>query len=53
MAVLVTKIGNTGKAQVVNEFSPGLVASDMPAGHPEKALQLVIENVVSNIRRHT
>lgn len=50
MAVLVTKIGNTGKAQVVNDFSPGL-ESDMPAGHPEKALQLVIENVVSNIRR--
>ena len=50
MSVMFTKIGNTGKEQVVNEVSPRLVESHMPAGHPEKDLQLVTENV-PNIRR--
>lgn len=51
MAVPFTKIGNTGEEQVGNEFSSGLVESDVPAGHPEKDLQLVTEEILSKIRR--
>lgn len=50
MPILVTKIGNAGEEQVVNEVSAEPVESDMSAGHLEKDLQLVIENVVSNLR---
>lgn len=46
MAAPFTKLGNTSKEQVGNEFRSGLVNSDMPAEYPEKDLQLVTEDVV-------
>lgn len=44
MAVLFIKRVNTEEEQAGNEFSSGLVKADMPAGHPEKNLQLVTED---------
>jgi len=44
VAVLFIKRVNTEEEQAGNEFSSGLVKADMPAGHPEKNLQLVTED---------